>query len=116
MDTQPVIHLLTEARDFLATGNWTQGRMVKVTADGVEHRDMMGALLYGGLRAVEAQRFYDDPATFERFQVAEKMLILVIEDDGFHGLKDYNDHPGRTLTDVLTAFDVAIARLDGSLR
>ncbi len=114
MDSLPLIDLLTEARSYIAKpGQWVQGRSrLQRVNDAVERRDMFGAVLHARRRdEVEA-----DPFAFERFCSAITALNTVVQIEGFADIKAYNDHPKRKHAEVLMVFDVAIARLDGTLR
>ncbi len=114
MDSLPLIDLLTEARNYIAKpGQWVRGqtRLQRVT-HAVERRDMFGAVLHARRR----DELEDDPFAFERFCLAITALNTIVQIEGFADITAYNDHPTRKQEEVLMVFDVAIARLDGTLR
>lgn len=114
MDTAGVVDLLTEARKYIAVpGQWVKGetRLQRVE-HAVERRDMFGAVLH----ARRIDEVDTDPLAFERFVLAIAALNDVVQAEGFPDIKKYNDYPTHTQADVLMVFDVAIARLDGSMR
>lgn len=103
--SDPVLATLTAARALLTPpGSWCQGSARDVVGSRVVARCSFAAISFAAISVAlssEAElAIFDVLATFGAIgEVAE-----------FSSVVGWNDYPGRTHADVLTAFDQAIAR------
>ena len=102
------LDLLKEGRQLLIDKGWTQGTFARNAKGDAVRSCATSAACFCGLGAVRAAS--KSPFTgIATVAWAEERLEEAAEARGFISFPNFNDHPGRSLEEVLEAFDAAIA-------